>query len=379
MVIIVGSGISALWTADLLYKSGYDVAVLEKDTVANNQTIARQGMMHGGAKYSLDGALTKATISISDMPNIWNDALNGNGKVNLSKSKIHTNHQILWSADTIQSKLLSFFGSKAMSSKMIPIDKPEHPLFNYKNFQGSLFKLNETVIDVHSVVSNLANNLDGKIFKAKAKKILFSGDRVVGIDTSIGKLECDELILAAGEGNEKILEDSNIDSFPMQRRPLAMGMVHMKKNIPDIYGHFLGTSSRPRITISTHYFKEKQVLYVGGEVSEIGVKLSDQEQKIQIDEFLRKALGWIDLDIEKIDVLRVNRAEAKNKKVLKPDSFFLGRKKGLMVCWPTKLAFAPLIANSVLNKINMSNLRKMNMKEIHADKPLISIYPWEKS
>ena len=379
MVVIVGSGISALWTADLLDKSGYEVVVLEKETVANNQTIASQGMIHGGAKYSLDGALTKATISISDMPNIWNDALNGNGKVNLSKSKIHTSHQILWSADTIHSKLLSFFGSKAMSSKMILIDKDEHPLFNYKNFQGSLFKLNETVIDVHSVVSNFVNNLDGKIFRAKAEKILFSGDRVVGIDTSIGKLECDELILAAGEGNERILKNSNIKSFPMQTRPLAMGMVYMNENIPDIFGHHLGSSSRPKVTISTHYVNKKQILYIGGEVSESGVNLPDEEQIIQIDQSLREALSWIDLDIDKIEVLRINRAEAKNKKVLKPDSFFLGRKKGLMVCWPTKLAFAPLIANSVLNKINMSNLRKMNMKEIQADKPLISIYPWEKS
>ena len=50
MVIIVGSGISALWTADILDKSGYEVVVLEKETVANNQTIASLGMIHGGAK-----------------------------------------------------------------------------------------------------------------------------------------------------------------------------------------------------------------------------------------------------------------------------------------------------------------------------------------
>ena len=377
MIIIVGSGISALWTADLLDKSGYEVAVLEKDTVANSQTIASQGMIHGGTKYSLDGALTKATISISDMPNIWKEALRGNGKVNLSKSVIHSNYQLLWSADTVQSKLLSFFGSKAMSSKMRPINKKEHPLFNNKDFHGSLFKLNEIVVDVHSVASNFSNNLEGKIFKAKAKKILFSDNDIVGIDTSKGKLECDELILAAGEGNEEILEESNINSFPMQRRPLAMGMVFMKEKIPDIYGHFLGTSSRPRITISTHYLNEKQILYIGGEVSESGVSLSDEDQKIQIDKFLREALSWIDLDIERIDVLRINRAETKNNKVLKPDSFFIGRKKGLMVCWPTKLAFAPLIAESILNQMNPSKLRKRNIKRMRLDKPHISKYPWE--
>ena len=151
----------------------------------------------------------------------------------------------------------------------------------------------------------------------------------------------------------------------------------MKEKIPDIYGHFLGTSSRPRITISTHYLNEKQILYIGGEVSESGVRLSDEDQKIQIDKFLREALSWIDLDIERIDVLRINRAETKNNKVLKPDSFFIGRKKGLMVCWPTKLAFAPLIAESILNQMNPSKLRKRNIKRMRLDKPHISKYPWE--
>lgn len=375
MIIIIGSGIAALWTANLLSENGFDVIVLEKDSIASNQTIASQGMIHGGTKYSLDGVLTKATQSISEMPSTWRDALNGNGKVDLSESKINAHSQVLWSSDTLQSKILSFFGSKAMSSKMQPIDKMEHPAFSSKNFKGSLFKLNELVVDVHSVVSNLAKNLDGKIIKATGKKILFSNDKVIGIETSIGKLECDELILAAGEGNEQILKNSNVKFFPMQTRPLAMGMVYMNKNIPDIYGHHLGSTSRPKITISTHYINEKQVLYVGGEVSESGINLSDEEQIIQIDQSLREALSWIDLDIDKIEVLRINRAEAKNKKVLKPDSFFIGRNNGLMVCWPTKLAFAPAVAENVVNELKKPITH--NSKKIQADKPQISKYPWE--
>tara|TARA_A100001035_G_scaffold233938_1_gene196863 strand:+ start:10501 stop:11634 length:1134 start_codon:yes stop_codon:yes gene_type:complete len=375
MIVIIGSGIAALWTANLLNENGFDVIVLEKDSVASNQTIASQGMIHGGTKYSLDGVLTKATQSISEMPSTWRDALNGNGKVDLSESKINAHSQVLWSADTLHSKILSFFGSKAMSSKMQPIDKKEHPAFSSKDFKGSLFKLNELVVDVQSVVANLTKNLDGKIIKAKGTKILLSNGKVIGIETSIGKLECDELILAAGEGNEQILKNSNVKSFPMQTRPLAMGMVYMNKNIPDIFGHHLGSSSRPKVTISTHYINKKQILYIGGEVSESGVNLSDEQQVIKIERSLKEALSWIDLDIDKIEVLRINRAEAKNKNVLKPDSFFIGRNDGLMVCWPTKLAFAPLIAENVLDELNKPILN--NSKKIHGEKPEISNYPWE--
>ena len=154
-----------------------------------------------------------------------------------------------------------------------------------------------------------------------------------------------------------------------------MGMVYMNKNIPDIYGHHLGSSSRPKVTISTHYINKKQILYIGGEVSESGVNLSDEQQVIKIEQSLKEALSWIDLDIDKIEVLRINRAEAKNKNVLKPDSFFIGRNDGLIVCWPTKWAFAPLIAENVLDELNkpISN----NSKKIHGEKPEISNYPWE--
>ena len=86
-------------------------------------------------------------------------------------------------------------------------------------------------------------------------------------------------------------------------------------------------------------------------------------------------MSWIDLDIDKIEVLRINRAEAKNKNVLKPDSFFIGRNDGLMVCWPTKLAFAPAIAENVLNELKTPIIN--DSKKIQAEKPKIAKYPWQ--
>ena len=108
MKVIIGSGIAALWCANYLQNSGHQVIVLEKGDIGGGQTIASQGMIHGGTKYSLDGVLTKASISISDMPNTWLEALNGNGIVDLSESKVNAYYQVLWSADSLQSKLLSF-------------------------------------------------------------------------------------------------------------------------------------------------------------------------------------------------------------------------------------------------------------------------------
>ena len=68
MKIIVGSGITALWCANHLQSLGHEILVLEKNSIGSGQTIASQGMIHGGTKYSLDGSLARSTIAISEIP-----------------------------------------------------------------------------------------------------------------------------------------------------------------------------------------------------------------------------------------------------------------------------------------------------------------------
>lgn len=376
MKIIVGSGIAALWCANHLQSLGHDVVVLEKQQIGCGQTIFSQGMIHGGAKYSLDGQLSKSTISISDMPHIWRNALDGIGYVDLSNSVKITDFQFLWSSANAASKLLSFFGSKVMSSKMKSITPSDHDLFSSDKFKGSLFKLNEPVVDVQTVLENLANNLDNSILNLEVKKIEFRSDNSVDVVTNKDVINCDEVVLAAGEGNEKILQNSNINLFPMQLRPLAMGAVYLNNKIPDIFGHHLGVSSRPSLTISTHYVNGDQVLYVGGDISESGVFLSDSEQKIKIKDSIKSALYWLDFDIKDIKILRINRAEARNHNLIKPDTFFCEKYKKAIICWPTKLAFAPLLSESVITKITKDRIKKTNLFSSYTAAK-ISRYPWE--
>ena len=377
MKVIVGSGIAALWCAEHLKNSGHEIIVLEKDAIGSGQTIASQGMIHGGTKYSLDGSLARSSIAISEMPEIWRNALNGIGSVDLSKSKVLTDSQVLWSLGGLTSRLAGFFGSKVMSSKMKLIEPMDHDAFISPSFKGSLFELNEPVIDVQSVLVNLTSNLSGRIFKATVKSIISESGIITGVVTDQGIIKGDEVILAAGEGNAQILQNSGIDSFPMQIRPLAMGMVFMKTKIPDIYGHQLGASNRPVVTVSTHYTGDQQVLYVGGDVAESGVGLCDADQKQAIKTSVEAALHWLDLDIEHIEILRINRGEPKLNSIIKPDSYFCGHKPGLIVCWPTKLAFAPVLASDVADHCNKLDGDRVNMNGLKTAQ--IAEYPWAKN
>ena len=88
------------------------------------QTLASQGMIHGGTKYALDGLLTKAASEIGAMPAL-EQALQGKGTVDLSHVQLEREDQLLWSVESIAANLLGFFASKAMRSRMERIDP--HP------------------------------------------------------------------------------------------------------------------------------------------------------------------------------------------------------------------------------------------------------------
>ncbi|MFN7609893.1 MAG: FAD-dependent oxidoreductase, partial [bacterium] len=51
-VVLIGGGIAGLWLANVLQQKGYTVALLEENTLGGEQTLASQGMIHGGQKYT---------------------------------------------------------------------------------------------------------------------------------------------------------------------------------------------------------------------------------------------------------------------------------------------------------------------------------------
>ena len=57
-VVIVGGGIAGLWILSALRAEGYQTILLEKDALGAGQTLASQGIIHGGTKYALTGKLT---------------------------------------------------------------------------------------------------------------------------------------------------------------------------------------------------------------------------------------------------------------------------------------------------------------------------------
>ena len=117
-VLIVGGGVAGLWLNARLRREGFSTLLLERDTLGGGQSVKSQGIIHGGAKYALHGALTGASEAIADMPRRWREALDGQGELDLAGVRLLSEAHYLWSPGTLAGNLTSFFASKAVRGRV---------------------------------------------------------------------------------------------------------------------------------------------------------------------------------------------------------------------------------------------------------------------
>jgi glycerol-3-phosphate dehydrogenase len=103
--VIFGGGAAGLWLLDRLSRDGHHVVLLESGALGAGQTIASQGIIHGGMKYSLSGLLTRSAISIREMPAVWRDALLGHATPNLTRTRLRSDCCYLWQTDSFSSRV----------------------------------------------------------------------------------------------------------------------------------------------------------------------------------------------------------------------------------------------------------------------------------
>ena len=107
-VAIVGGGGAGLWLLARLREQGYGAVLIESDRLGAGQTICAQGIIHGGAKYSLQGTLNASAQAIAGMPARWRRCLSGAGEVDLREARLLAEHQYLWATRTPTSRLTAF-------------------------------------------------------------------------------------------------------------------------------------------------------------------------------------------------------------------------------------------------------------------------------
>ncbi len=385
-VVIFGGGVAGLWLLARLRQAGYRALLLEAQALGAGQTRYSQGIIHGGTKYALTGAVSDASEAILSMPPLWRACLAGSGEIDLRRVRLMSDHQYLWSTASITSRMAGFFASKLMRSRVAPLSTNDYPaVFRNGAFRGQVYKLEEPVLDAASLVHELAEPHRAAIWQVKPEQLRAVSEDADGVTLTVDNggreltVQCRRVVFAAGKGNAALLSRLGHSTPAMQLRPLKM--VAVRGNLPEgVYAHCLGASANPRITISTHYDLDGGVVwYLGGDLAEDGVKRSDAEQVAVARRELSALLPWIDFADCEFNTFDIDRAEVRTPDGRRPEDSFAGADGAVIAVWPTKLAFAPRAAAHVIKLLEEANVTPGGDNTALPDVPFpgYALLPWQ--
>ena len=365
-IAIFGGGIAGLWLLKRLRLEGYQAILFETGSLGGGQTLASQGIIHGGLKYALSGSLTPAANIIAGMPQRWRQCLQGEGEMDLSGVEVLSDHYYMWSESSFRSKLKTFLGSKSLVGRVSQLSKAEQPAFFAEaSVNGSLYQLPDFVVNTDSLLAKLVAGEEEHIFKLGDQQPRFVRDDngnigTIEIDSAAGTVRIDtqRTVLCAGEGNAALIRACGLSGVGAQTRPL--NMVYLKKrDLPRIFVHCIGNDFglTPRLTITSHLDAHGDtVWYLGGELAESGVGKSDVEQIAAAKKLMATYFPWLALDDCRWHCFEINRAEANINNNTRPDGAYLATESQVIAAWPTKLTLTPALADMLVEQLRGDGL-----------------------
>ena len=382
-VVIFGGGVAGLWLLAALRARGFSTLLVECDRLGGGQTLAAQGIIHGGLKYGMDGAVTAAAREIKDMPAAWRRALAGDGPVDLHGAQLLSERYYLWLPPGLGGNLGSLVASRAWRARARRLPRSVWPEI-FAPGDGNLIEIDEFVLDVGSVVAELARPHGDCI-----RKVLWpDGIDMDGIAGGDGgaveiagrlRLVADRHVFVAGAGNAAIGDRLGCAEIETQRRPLHQLMI---KGAPGpLFAHCGRAGAGPRLTITSHRAADgAMVWYVGGGIAEDGIDLGEAELIERGRRALADCLPWIDLGHASFAGYRVDRAEPRQPGRRRPDGPVVRAAGDTLFAWPSKLAFAPRLADMVIDWLAQSGLRPgvhrpADWQGLPA--PELGVVPWE--
>jgi len=354
--LIVGGGIAGLWLLNLLSRRGYSAVLLEAEQLGAAQTLASQGMIHGGLKYSLAGSLTGASEAIAGMPDRWAACLAGGGDVDLSNLRPLADHYYMFAAASTLGQLTTFFASRAVRGRIRKLAHDEHPPgLRSPGFHGVVYALRDFVLDTPALLGALLRPVAERAYRCRigaphaALRLTAQG-----VEAELGgtRLRARRLILTAGAGNAALLATLGLHQPQMQLRPLHQVVVR-HPTLEPVFAHCLTGIRRPepRLTITSHPDGTGWLWYLGGQLATDGVELDAATLIAHARRELAACLPWRDWSGAELETLRVDRAEPLRPDGTRPDEAFAtatGPGGACIVGWPSKLSLAPDLGDRVL-------------------------------
>jgi glycine/D-amino acid oxidase-like deaminating enzyme len=348
-VLVVGGGIAGLWVLDALRRARYGALLVEKDAVGMGQTIQSQGIVHSGGKYGLGGVRdVEAARTLAGMPARWLACLEGRETPDLSAATIRSRACLAWVPKWGPAgDLLSRAPRSLALGEVLPASEWPEVL------HGSAFEIRamaEPVVDMGSVLEALVAQHHEHLLRIKDVALNLHEGEVL-LDGNV--LRPAAIVLAAGAGNEALVEQIDTVPLRMQRRPLTMFL--LRGSLPRLYGHCV-IEGRTRLTVTSVHTEEGEVVWqIGGEIAERtsgAIDLCAARAEAVAD--VRRFMPDVDLAGAEIASYSAIRAEATTAGGRRPSGVSIERvhcQPTVLAVWPTKFALAPLLADQVVTQL----------------------------
>jgi len=387
-VVIFGGGSAGLWLLDELSRSGRSVLLLEANRLGQGQTIASQGIIHGGLKYALQGLLTGSAAGVRDMPSVWQDCLTGQRAPDLSETDLRASFCYLWRTESTGSRLGMMgarFGLRSVSHSLPRKERPQV----LAHCPGTVVRLDEQVISPASFLENLAKKHQTRMLKIDVEDGLafdigapgeVKAVRLTNPETNQPlELHPKYVVFSAGQGNADLRRRVGLFETAMQRRPLHMVMA--RGPLPRLNGHCVD-GAKTRVTVSSENDSEGRTIWqLGGQIAENGVSLSDDEIIELAAMELEATIPGLDLSEIEWSTYRVDRAEGTTATGKRPETFQILQNENVITAWPTKLVLAPQLAQTISERLKLSHTPQSNNESLPSDwpRPTVAAMPWEEN
>jgi glycine/D-amino acid oxidase-like deaminating enzyme len=349
-VVIIGGGIAGLWLHNLLAGDGYRTVLFEADLLGCGQTLASQGMIHGGLKYTLSGRLTGASEAIADMPARWRRCLAGEGDIDLRPLRPLADRHLLFAEASTLGRLTGFFASRALRGRIRRLPEVEYPAaFTRPGFRGVVYAIDDLVLDTPALLERLRTRLPNGVYRHRVEPDHLTVEaNAVRVRTAAGTVRARRLVVCAGAGAERLLSHLDLAIPRMQRRPLHQVVVRCP-DLPPLYAHCLTGIRRaePRLTITAHPDAGGWLWYLGGQLAGDGVAMDAPTLTDHARAELEACVPWLDWRRAELTTLRIDRAEPAQTDGHRPDQAFAAAVGPIVVAWPTKLSLTPDLGDRV--------------------------------
>jgi glycine/D-amino acid oxidase-like deaminating enzyme len=385
-VLIFGGGVAGLWLLDELHRRRFRVLLIERRALGAGQSIASQGILHGGLKYMLGGMASGSARTVGAMTDVWRACLSGRGQPDLSDARIFSPCCYLWRTDSLISRAALSAARLVLRTSVERVATRDRPAA-LVNCPGEILRVNEQVVDVASFLSVLARGHTARIMQVGEE------DSVDFVTSSLGRVDEVQLrrsaanavvsmktattVFAAGEGNEDLRRRVGLSADTMQLRPLRMVMV--RGRLPQLFGHCVD-GNKTRVTITSAVdSQDRTVWQLGGEIAEKGVDMTPSDLIQFAQRELMSVLPGVDWAGVEWATYRINRAEGRSTAGLRPDGPVWRRDGSVISAWPTKLVLAPRLARSIADALGDPPEGGTESVEAPPDwpRPEVAQPPWE--